>query len=1043
MFQRQRRLCPRKWVLLFPSLFISLFQPTLSIAQVDTLVVTFNSTTIDDPALYRGLQADFPNPVISVITIQDQDGRYIHGLADKTKWLSPTDSTELGILVDSVWSVILEYHQEDIFIPENPDVKQMLPDYLVTELYDVEGFGISVALAMDYSGSMGDDIYISEDAARMFVREMSPYDSTAIVKFTGKVNVFETFTNDTTLLLDAIAEPTDDREYTAVYDAVFKSLELCQGQSGRRVVVAYTDGKDNNSSHDIDDVIALAAAEEIPVFMIGLGAGVEEVALQRISDETGGVYMAAESADDLINIYRKIRSLVGGYYLLAHTTTDPFYNGTWRIVDVTLNHDTTDGRGQGLYYVPFVPTDQSVFKWATTDSTAVGTGGLAFYALTGDSIQYRITVMNRAFVPAKDIRIVDTPHDSLEIVRINPEPTIQTPDSLVWDVPRLDGGGIFVITYTGLVDTLNMPGPTPLTNHVRVYCSSDTTGSNDTDSTTVIYIPLKGPDVALYKTGVGDSVAVSEGDSTWWVHPGNTVTYTVVAENVGELPCVNVQMQEILPPELTLIDFADGPYELRNDSLLTWTIDYLASRGGKRTYRYTCRVDTSVPPWDLPLVNRVTSTCPEDTIDSNSSTSDTVWVVGIVPPDPKIRLDPVIVKSGDGVRVDVYSPIPVVSWDLVVRFDRGDSTDTYADPFIAVTDLTPMSWIRIDPDFGDTWIDADDAFEEATVILRTSDQWGASYSASADFLIQNVYPQVRVTPETVEPGDSVIVEVMTPIRLDSWDVHVVYGDGSVMTTYADAFIEATDLPKDSWISVIPQFSETWMTVNQAVEGVAVILETTDPAGFVRLDTAAFNIRNVYPEIRLSPALVTPGDSVLVEVMTPSIVETWDLRVHYADGSEVIDYADPFIRATQLIPDLWTTVIPRLSDTWMRSMNDQEEASVVLETTTAWGIVRGDTASFTIRSTNEFFLDENTYRPRGGVTLGLRFKLSSNRPATIRIYDISGAFVKTIIDGPYLAGSHHTTWDGTDENGKSVGSGIYVAVLTSPGFVSSQKFILVR
>jgi flagellar hook assembly protein FlgD len=76
-------------------------------------------------------------------------------------------------------------------------------------------------------------------------------------------------------------------------------------------------------------------------------------------------------------------------------------------------------------------------------------------------------------------------------------------------------------------------------------------------------------------------------------------------------------------------------------------------------------------------------------------------------------------------------------------------------------------------------------------------------------------------------------------------------------------------------------------------------------------------------------------------------------------------------------------------------------------------------------------------------LELRFKLSSNRRADLSVYDASGAFIRRVASGAFPAGWNAAWWDGTDENGRRAGSGVYVAVANSGGLHKAQKFILVR
>ena len=181
----------------------------------------------------------------------------------------------------------------------------------------------------------------------------------------------------------------------------------------------------------------------------------------------------------------------------------------------------------------------------------------------------------------------------------------------------------------------------------------------------------------------------------------------------------------------------------------------------------------------------------------------------------------------------------------------------------------------------------------------------------------------------------------------------------------------------------------------------------------------------------------------VEVFTPVHAVRWDLTVVFEDHSVVTDYADGFIAATTLTPGVWTPVIPDFADTQMRTARDEERVAVILETEDVWQVVRYDTAWFAISSNDAFYLDENRWLPDDDGPLGMRFQLSSNRHAVIIIYDISGGHVRRLYDGPALAGWNRTTWDGLDDQGRPVGSGIYVAILRSPPLQKYRKFIVVR
>jgi flagellar hook assembly protein FlgD len=50
---------------------------------------------------------------------------------------------------------------------------------------------------------------------------------------------------------------------------------------------------------------------------------------------------------------------------------------------------------------------------------------------------------------------------------------------------------------------------------------------------------------------------------------------------------------------------------------------------------------------------------------------------------------------------------------------------------------------------------------------------------------------------------------------------------------------------------------------------------------------------------------------------------------------------------------------------------------------------------------------------------------------LRIYNLRGALVTTLIEGPQPAGERSVTWNGLDDRGESVAAGVYLYVLEAP------------
>ncbi len=82
---------------------------------------------------------------------------------------------------------------------------------------------------------------------------------------------------------------------------------------------------------------------------------------------------------------------------------------------------------------------------------------------------------------------------------------------------------------------------------------------------------------------------------------------------------------------------------------------------------------------------------------------------------------------------------------------------------------------------------------------------------------------------------------------------------------------------------------------------------------------------------------------------------------------------------------------------------------------------------------------NPFNPRTTI----RFKLPEGGHARLDLFDVAGRFVCTLVDAELTSGDHDVAWDGRDAGGRDVGSGSYLARLTSGGRVETTRLTLVR
>jgi|GEM_PF-1583574 len=93
-------------------------------------------------------------------------------------------------------------------------------------------------------------------------------------------------------------------------------------------------------------------------------------------------------------------------------------------------------------------------------------------------------------------------------------------------------------------------------------------------------------------------------------------------------------------------------------------------------------------------------------------------------------------------------------------------------------------------------------------------------------------------------------------------------------------------------------------------------------------------------------------------------------------------------------------------------------------------------------TSGFDLMKNYPNPFNGQTI-IPFELKQAMPVKLEVFSTTGERITTLVDGTLAAGMHEVIWDSRNENGLTVGSGIYFYKLQSNQQVMYEKMILVK
>ncbi|MDW7679390.1 MAG: T9SS type A sorting domain-containing protein [bacterium] len=92
--------------------------------------------------------------------------------------------------------------------------------------------------------------------------------------------------------------------------------------------------------------------------------------------------------------------------------------------------------------------------------------------------------------------------------------------------------------------------------------------------------------------------------------------------------------------------------------------------------------------------------------------------------------------------------------------------------------------------------------------------------------------------------------------------------------------------------------------------------------------------------------------------------------------------------------------------------------------------------------HKYSLSQNYPNPFNSDT-EIRYQLPEATHVKLEIYNLLGQKIRTLIDDPKPAGSHTLRWDGRDQYGKPVSSGVYLYRLTAGRFCETRKMVVMR
>ena len=201
--------------------------------------------------------------------------------------------------------------------------------------------GANVFVLFDTSDYMYRGFVFAQDAITEFIRSLSTADKIAFYSYSRDISRTAVLTADRSQVLRAVRS-TVAGDQAALYNALLLTLKDASQNTGRKVVVVFSNGPDNSSVVPPEDVAEFAQSAGISIYMISTQEArlepVSTAVFDRMTAATGGKAYFAKNWKDENKAFASIRDDLAHLYSLSYYPK-PNPNTGWRAITVRLVGD--------------------------------------------------------------------------------------------------------------------------------------------------------------------------------------------------------------------------------------------------------------------------------------------------------------------------------------------------------------------------------------------------------------------------------------------------------------------------------------------------------------------------------------------------------------------------------------------------------------------------------------------------------------------------------------------------------------------------------
>jgi len=244
-------------------------------------------------------------------------------------------------VVDSLNRPVIDLPQQNFSLAEG-GVPQKI------QYFSREDAPISVALILDFSGSMNNKIEYELQAVDQFFQNANPDDDYYIITVSNRPTLVADSSQSTNTILAHLAT-VEPHGMTALYDSIYLGVnKLRTARYKRRAMVIISDGGDNRSRYTLKEIKSILAESDVLTYSIGifddvpipLFKSIEERLgrkwLDDITRVSGGRDIPADDRRKIPEISGLISRELRNQYVIGYHPTDATFDGKWRKISVKL-----------------------------------------------------------------------------------------------------------------------------------------------------------------------------------------------------------------------------------------------------------------------------------------------------------------------------------------------------------------------------------------------------------------------------------------------------------------------------------------------------------------------------------------------------------------------------------------------------------------------------------------------------------------------------------------------------------------------------------